>query len=286
MNRNINKIRNPTNRNKRTYMMIGIGIFSIVIIIIAVVVSSRRRRLKNELPPRFVIQPSKSIDNVNVLTTILPSPARPFTLSPENLNFNNPVVGTNSFQIVFSSSSATMFPISGWNFSSSAVLKPISTLTAQPTTLSGGIMVGNGTGGGYTFANINTVSSVFTQFAIMHFASSVFDGTYQLTMSYDIGLPSKGAYVLTYFVQARPMLKTKIKYVENHTIKASIHTSETKKYSFGSSSTSWGVWKQQQLNFDVPSPGLYTLKFISNLNDYTGAADSAVAVGAITIQAL
>lgn len=159
----------------------------------------------------------------------------------------------------------------------------------SPAPTSGTVVIGNGTSGGYGFTNINTISNLYSQYAIIQYSNTYFSGTYTTTMSYNYYFSKSGNYQLTYYIQARPRMLAsnkvtwKIKYVSSHTIRANVNNFFTTNYSFGDNIDNWGVWKPQELSFRIPSPGVYPIFFQSSLDNFTGIADSAIALGAISI---
>lgn len=243
------------------------------------------------------LSPTKEIE-----TTIIPMNVITETLAPinipelttttpmlDNLNFISPVVETDKATYVLTNVVYT--PIPGWDIKIDYAFNSLSTASpTTPTTQMGNVIIGNGISGGFNFANINTISSTWTQYAIIQYNNTSFNGTYTTTMSYNVQFPSSGKFKLIYYIQARPRMlasnKTtwKIKYNASQTISASIYDTTTEEYSFGSTYTAWGSWVKQEFPFTVPEPGTYPLTFKSTLKNFTGSADTSIAFGAISFE--
>ena len=207
---------------------------------------------------------------------------KPSTPGLDNLNFVSPALETDNFVYVLSNTLYT--PIPGWDIKIDYAVKAFSTLSpTTPTTQMGNVIIGNGTAGAFGFSNINTISPTFTQYAIIQYTNTSFNGNYSTTMSYNVNFPSKGNFKLNYYIQARPSMLVS-KYNASHTIGVSIHKHSLAEYSFGSTSSDWGSWKKQELAFSITEPGIYPLTFKSTLNDFTGSTDSSIAFGAISFK--
>lgn len=247
-------------------------------------------------PPSSVYLTSSLTPNVMMTsqsTTIAPlmmvtqtMEAKTFYDVYPNLNFNYPILSTNSYRYIFTTSSYT--PIQGWTITTRAELNPEPSLTVTPTPQAVSFLIGNGTGGPFRFTTINDLGlPSITQFGMVQYSSNTFDGTYYTTFSYEINLDVVGDYLLTYYVQARPLYlatdkKTwNVKYTDKHTIQASINNYSTTNFSLGNE---LGVWKKQELPFTITTTGKYSLQFISTLNNLIGTTDSAIAFGAISVE--
>ena len=242
--------------------------------------------LTTSLIPNVMITSESTTIAPLMMVTQTMEPAKTFYDVYPNLNFNYPTLSTNSYQYIFTTSSYT--PIKGWTIATRAELNPEPSLTVTPTPQDVSFLLGSGTGGPFRFTTINTLGlPSITQFGIVQYSSNTFDGTYYTTFSYDITLDVVGDYLLTYYVQARPLYlatdkKTwKVKYTDKHTIKASINNYSTTDFSLGNDI---GVWKKQQLPFTITTTGNYSLQFISTLNNLIGTTDSAIAFGAISVE--
>ena len=245
-----------------------------------------------------------SRNNEEVMTTITPIQVITETLAPkttiitptttmklDNLNFVSPAVDTNNSVYVLSNTLYT--PIPGWDIKIDYTLNKLSSLgPTTPTTQAGNVIIGNGTSGGFGFATLNTIPSTKTQYAIIQYNNSSFNGTYSTNMSYQVHFPSSGKFKLIYYIQARPRMLApnkvtwKVKYNASQTIRASIQNASTADYSFGTGVMDWGIWKKQELPFTITEPGTYPLTFKSTLVNFTGATDSAIAFGAISFQSV
>jgi hypothetical protein len=242
--------------------------------------------LTTSLAPNVMMTSESTTISPLMMVTQTMEPVKTFYDAYPNLNFNYPILSTNSYQYIFTTSSYT--PIQGWTITTRAELNPERSITVIPTPQAVSFLLGNGTGGPFRFTTINDLGlPSITQFGMVQYSSNTFDGTYYITFSYDINLDAIGDYLLTYYVQARPLYlatdnKTwNVKYTDKHTIKASINNYSTTDFSLGNE---LGVWKKQELPFTISEAGKYSLQFISTLNNLIGTTDSTIAFGAISVE--